>query len=268
LPQGTFKAVALEGLGCAQSVAGDIACFLQPGTLADTSIAPTGKFGSFDVGISSMCALDSSGTVTCKETPGPQLLQGAPAGVKFSQVSVGDLFACAIRADNSELVCWGAAGDDGACAASPKTGQLDAPSGAFMQVSSTLFHSCAVRMDHTVACWGSGDATDDPNQILCNDKLNYGQSVAPAGSFVQVSAGSLHSCGVHTDGTVACWGAGTKQGDCANDVDACGQSIPATGSFVQVAAGYTHSCGMRADRSVQCWGSNTGGRSTPPADFP
>ena len=44
------------------------------------------------------------------------------------------------------------------------------------------------------ACWGSN---------------NVGQSMPPAGTFTQVSAGQGQSCGVRTDGTtVACWGTG------------------------------------------------------------
>ena len=269
LPAGAFRAVHLESLACAESTSGQISCFLVPGTADDTSLAPTGNFESFDVGLSTLCALDAAGTVTCHETPGPMVLQSPPAGVQFSQVAVADGFACAIRKDDATIVCWGSSGSATACGAAPAAGQLEAPSGSFVQVSSFGWHSCAIHSDQTVACWGIGKATDDSNQVFCDDKINYGESVAPTGTFSQVSAGQLHSCGVRTDGTLACWGAGTKQGDCSNDIDACGQAVPPAGNdFVQVAAGYSHTCAMRADRSVVCWGSNTGGRSTPPADFP
>ena len=36
--------------------------------------------------------------------------------------------------------------------------------------------------------------------------MPYGQSTPPAGTFTEVSAGDYHTCGVKTDGTVACWG--------------------------------------------------------------
>ncbi|HEY1536842.1 MAG TPA: hypothetical protein VGF76_22625 [Polyangiaceae bacterium] len=269
LPQGTFQAVALESLGCARNTVGEISCFLVPGTSDDVTIAPTGSsFASFDVGISTMCALDAAGTPTCNEPSGPKKLAGAPAGVKFSRIAVGRDFACGIRRDSRQLACWGFEGSDGACSTVPKTGQLLAPSGEFVELASAYAQSCAIRTDQTVACWGAGDASDDPNQMFCNEKINFGQSVAPPGTFVQISVGTLNSCGVHTDGTVACWGAGTKPGDCSSDIDTCGQSLPPAGKFVQVAAGYSHACGMKADRTVECWGSKTNGRGTPPADFP
>src|SRR5690242_13584922 len=61
----------------------------------------------------------------------------------------------------------------------------------FRSVSAGAYHTCGVRLDDTVACWG----------------LNLdGQAKAPAGKFKSVSAGVRHTCGVRLDDTVACWG--------------------------------------------------------------
>ena len=73
------------------------------------------------------------------------------------------------------------------------------------------------------------------------------QSDAPAGSFISVSAGSLHSCGVRTDGTAVCWG---SNGD--------GQPAAPSGSFISVSAGSLHSCGVRSDATAVCWGHDRG----------
>jgi hypothetical protein len=69
------------------------------------------------------------------------------------------------------------------------------PSGlaSVVQVSAGFYHTCAVKTDRTVVCWGD----------------NYqGQSTVPAGlaSVAQVSAGFYHTCALKTDGTVVCWG--------------------------------------------------------------
>ena len=58
-------------------------------------------------------------------------------------------------------------------------------------ISAGWYHSCGVKTDGTVDCWGYN---------------SQGQSTAPSGTFVQVSAGLYHSCGVRTDGTLDCWG--------------------------------------------------------------
>ena len=63
------------------------------------------------------------------------------------------------------------------------------------------------------------------------------------GSFISVSAGKWYTCGVKTDGSVACWG--------SNDE---GQAEPPSGSFVSVSSGSYHTCGVKPDGSVECWG--------------
>ena len=70
-------------------------------------------------------------------------------------------------------------------------GQSDAPDGEFSAVSAGGRHSCALRADRTVACWGNNVA---------------GQSDAPNGEFAAVYVGELYSCALRADGTVACWG--------------------------------------------------------------
>ncbi len=66
-----------------------------------------------------------------------------------------------------------------------------------------------------------------------------------------ISAGEDHTCGIKSDGTLACWG--------RNDY---GQSTPPGGTFRQVSAGEYHTCGVKSDGTLACWGSNDWGQST------
>ena len=52
-------------------------------------------------------------------------------------------------------------------------------------------HSCALRADATMTCWGNND---------------FGQAGARPGAFTAVTAGSEQSCGLRTGGTITCWG--------------------------------------------------------------
>ena len=118
-------------------------------------------------------------------------------------------------------------------------GQADAPSGSFTQVSAGSHHSCGLRSDGSVVCWG----------------YNYwGKADAPSGSFTQVSADGTHSCGLRSDGSVVCWGDNEH-----------GQADAPSGSFTQVSGGYAHSCGLRSDGSVVCWGDNRSGQADAPS---
>ncbi len=118
----------------------------------------------------------------------------------------------------------------------------------------------------------------------------------PAASFVSVSAGDIHACGVKSDGSVACWGSDYWDGDyygqatppaasfvsvSSGDIHTCGVrsngsvacwgwdefggATPPTGSFVSVSSGGSHTCGARSNGSVACWGGNWNGQATPPA---
>jgi hypothetical protein len=118
-----------------------------------------------------------------------------------------------------------------------------ASAAVFTQVSAGGYHTCSVRTDSTLACWGDN---------------TYGQATPPAVTFSQVSAGLGHTCGVKTDGTLACWG-----------YNGSGQATPPAVTFTQVSAnvalllGFT--CGVKTDGTLACWGDNTYGQATPPA---
>ena len=124
------------------------------------------------------------------------------------------------------------------CWGSNYDGEAEAPAGSFSVVSAGWGHSCGLRTDGTITCWGS----------------NYdGEAEAPAGSFSVVSAGGAHSCGLRTDATITCWG--------YNDQGVA--SSPA-GSFSVVSASGPLSCGLRTDGTITCWGSNYYGQAEAP----
>jgi hypothetical protein len=76
----------------------------------------------------------------------------------FTQISVGFMHACGVRADSS-AVCW-------ATNTYPNAyGELTPPSGSFTQVTAGGNHSCGVRTDNTVACWGENLSGQAPQTI-------------------------------------------------------------------------------------------------------
>lgn len=125
-----------------------------------------------------------------------------------------------------------------ACWGNGENGKLDVPAGTFGQVSTGEDHSCGVKTDGTLTCWG---------------RNRYGKLDAPTGTFRQVSAGADHSCGLKTDDRVACWGD-----------DADGKLDAPDGAFSRVSAGYEHTCGVRKDGTVVCWGNNDAGQANAP----
>jgi hypothetical protein len=107
-------------------------------------------------------------------------------------------------------------------------------------------HTCAVRDDGKIECWGYNVDGQAPALM----------EAEPAGYiFTQVSAGRLHTCAVRSDGAVNCWG--------WNSVgQAPATRLPSTGlGFTQVSAGDGHTCGLRDDGVVECWGFNVLGNA-------
>lgn len=117
------------------------------------------------------------------------------------------------------------------CWGSNKYGQVDPPLAQFTAVSVNAVHSCGLRVDGTIDCWG-------------NDGM--GETRVPIGTFTAVSAGHFFSCGLRVDGTVDCWGLNWH-----------GEADAPDGVFTELSAGQGYSCGLRVDGTVDCWGSDT-----------
>ena len=70
-------------------------------------------------------------------------------------------------------------------------GRLTHPKDSSLSVVVGLGHSCALRSDGSVVCWGSN---------------REGQLVAPEESFTEITAAKNYSCGFRSDGSISCWG--------------------------------------------------------------
>jgi hypothetical protein len=138
----------------------------------------------------------------------------------------------------------------------PVAGSLaDGPAQASPSISAGGSHSCAIRADGTLACWGD----DSHGQV----------SGAPAGEFTAVSAGGSHSCAIRADGTLACWG-DDSHGQTSGGPDAFHKHNNDTHhhhdkdeppNFLAVSAGGQHTCGILAhDEELLCWGDDSQGQ--------
>ena len=222
-PHGTF--VALEsGSPCAIRTDGTKACW------GDTITLLTGPF----IAISKSCGIRPDGRLDCSAS------DEAPDG-HFTTITSGDTYKCGVRLDGA-VDCWGQAmvrrrGPHGMLHPNPPSSPDDPPGGTFSAVSAGRQHTCGIRSDGAVECWG-----DD----------QIGQSSAPVGEFVALSAGHEHTCGIRADGRAECWGGGinvlAQQGRTDRDLT----DMP-SGAFTQIASHGDRTCGLRASGDVDCW---------------
>ena len=247
-PEGKFTAItAAFWHSCGLRLDLTITCWGD--NLNGRTDAPAGQFTAISASFTHTCALRTDQTIACwgSDFDGQTDL---PEG-KYTDVSAGRAHTCAVRTDQT-ITCWGdnESGQTDAPTGPPPTEPLDevpdAPdsagppmtTGPFAAISAGGSHSCGVRADATIACWG----------------YNYnGQLDAPEGLFSAVAAGARSSCGLRTDGTITCWGGLLRQSADAPN-----------GGFADVYVGYYDTCGLRGDATVTCWQWSPSGQVGPP----
>lgn len=207
-------------------------------------------------------------------------------------IEAGNAHACASPTGSGVTRCWGL-GDsgqlgNGAGTSSGAPVDVSALSGATgVSAGGSLGslgeggHTCAVRPDSTLACWGrnlngqladnTADNRTSPVTVQADtDELEAEVSLADLTGATAVVTGGFHSCALVSDGTVWCWGAnGSGQlGDntiderhyavhVQTDTDQ-DDDVPLSG-VVGLAAGKLHTCaliGSGVDTGkVKCWGA-------------
>jgi hypothetical protein len=174
---------------------------------------PDGRFSAISAGGVHTCGLRADATVHCwGHGPGGSVRM--PLDVR-SQVAIDSEPPCcdgwadedhyatppdgkrqmSWQRPEENFLCWARWSDKRehhfVCGVYGDVGQADAPAGRFGSVSAGGWHSCGLRDDGSVTCWGDN---------------SHGQSDAPAGRFTSVAAGGIHTCGLRDDASVLCWG--------------------------------------------------------------
>lgn len=159
-------------------------------------------------------------------------------GLSFTAISVGPQHTCGLTRDGTAY-CWGknSVGQLGAGASElremckPGRGILKGPCRStpipvageltFATISVGWTHTCAVTHRGAAYCWGDNSGgqlglgvLDGPESCeVGKAKVACSRSPSPVVgqlSFLDVSAGYRHTCGVTSDSTAYCWGGGAN----------------------------------------------------------
>ena len=208
----------------------------------DTQIATTRGY---------TCAIRSDETVTCwggddgfREHLSASGLDDV-AALSTSDHASDALHSCAVH-DNGDVSCWGAGSEGQLGQGDTSTYHLpvlvsDIRDAVAVAAGSSF--TCVVHRNREVSCWGAnqlgqlGDGTTGSGRY-------WPQPVRRLYDVEAISAGQDHSCAIHSDGELSCWGwvYGTSP-----------QTVRIPDEISSVSMGGTETCITTADGRVYCW---------------
>ena len=236
-------------------------------------------------GGSHTCALLANGTASCwgLNTSGQlgddtttRQLSPVPVRNLTNAVAIGvgkGLFGvshtCALLADGSAR-CWGSNGSgqlgDGTTSRKLTPNPVSGGGGSVTarDVAAGSSHTCAVRANSTVACWGLNSSGQLGDGGASGPLSRVPLSVPGLVNAVAIAAGSFHTCVLVSDGNVRCWGDNQfgqlGDGGASGPLSRVPVSVSGLANAVAIAAGHEHTCALLADGTARCWGDNSIGQ--------
>ena len=242
-------------------------------------------------GFEHTCALHEDGTMSCwgynrniqLDIAGDSSLSAVPARVsnlsEVAAIAAGTGFSCALN-ENGSIYCFGEGingqlGNSDFYPSDLPVRVLDIVDAT--AISAGSLHVCALHADGSVSCWGSnsqGQIGNGESGSFYSDEYQADVSspwpVLGIEDAIAVSAGLTHTCVLHSDSTVSCWGDNSsgqlgngEKGDEWED-DSADSVVPVKvqnmTDAISIAAGPGYTCALHRDQTVSCWGYNGAGR--------
>jgi alpha-tubulin suppressor-like RCC1 family protein len=270
-----------------------------PGSAGPVDLGAGRTAVSLSTGEGFTCAILDNGTVRCwgvnnvgqlgygntnnigdNETPASAGPVDLGAGRTATALSSSNGSTCAIL-DNGSLRCWGF-GPFGILGYGNKNnigdnetpgsvGPVDlGPGRTAVAVALGVSHACAILDTGAVKCWGQGRE----GELGYGNTTNIGDDETPAAvgtvdlgpgrTAVAIAAGGEHTCAILDNGSVRCWGDGSRgQLGYGNTADIGDNETPGSvgpvdlgpgRTAVAITAGQNFTCVRLDDGTVRCWG--------------
>lgn len=131
----------------------------------------------------------------------------------------------------------------------------------FTKVSKGYKHTCAIRSDQKLYCWGYNTNGNIGDNTTTNRALPV--AVDAATNYIDVSAGSWFTCGITTAGVLKCWGINSNNSLGDNTTTQRNSPVVVNSgttykSLAQTA--YYTMCAITSADELKCWGYNNYGQ--------
>lgn len=275
-----FHACAVATNGAPYCWGSNSAGQLGDGTTANsagpTAVSTGESFARVSTTSEHTCGLTTGGTAQCWGSNGYGQLGNGTTSNSSTPVTVsggdtwldvetgGHHFSCGVNAAG-HIYCWGS--NEYQQVGQATGTQYSVPvlvddTRTYTEVALGHWHACGLAANGDAYCWGS----DPDNRGVFGDSTR-GQTfhtprlVLGSHTFVSLSAGYEHTCGVTGDAEVYCWGKGDwgELGD-GRGADA---SVPVRAninSVAMVSAGRYNTCAIDTAGDAYCWGDNGWGQ--------
>jgi alpha-tubulin suppressor-like RCC1 family protein len=128
-------------------------------------------------------------------------------------------------------------------------------------VGTGVNHTCALKTNGAVYCWGANTDGQIGSGTL-NSIYNTPILVALPADSTAIAVGTGHSCALQSTGNIMCWGNGVSgqlgNGSTASSIVPVSLTVP--GGVKAITAGGSHTCAIKTNDEVVCWGNNAQGQ--------
>jgi hypothetical protein len=247
-------------------------------------------FASITAGAAHTCGIGSDAALRCWGTDlngvigVPTLLPGSDG---IDQANAGSFHSCGVNGSGAAK-CWGLGGagqigngEFGSSALSPVPVDVSGQR-QFTELFAGETHSCGIDVAGNAYCWGVnssgqvGDGVQTSGPCLDAGGATFSCVLTPALvaggiSWLAITTGSRHACGIATDGSAHCWGDDrTQQLGAGGGPQTCGVEnntlphaacstapIPVSSNLTwsAISAGGFHTCGLTDQGDAYCWGN-------------